>query len=109
MTLVFGGGTSTVQTFRKIGDASDMRIYKFTDGALAFSNEYFILVSGSAQGAVTGYGKFTQDGDALTLNVIRWAQSDGATTRNIKDVSFRAFFDGGVLSLPDGRSFDVVD
>jgi len=108
LTLVFGGGTSTIQTFKRIGDASDMRIYKFTDGAMVFSNGYFILVSGSAQGAVTGYGKFAREGDALTLNVIRWAQSDGVATRNLQDVSIRAFFDGSVLSLPDGRSFDVV-
>ncbi len=109
LSLVFGAGTSTIQTFKKIGDASDTRTYQFSNGSLALTNGYFILVSGSAQGAVTGYGKFEQAGDALTLNVIRWAQSDGVATRNLQDVSLRAFFDGSVLSLPDGKSFNVVD
>lgn len=109
LSLVFGGGTSTIQTFKRIGDASDTHTYQFSGGTMALSNGYFILVSGSAQGAVTGYGKFERSGDALTLDVIRWAQSDGVTTRNLQDVTIRAFFDGSVLSLPDGTSFNVVD
>jgi hypothetical protein len=107
LSLVFGAGTSTIQTFKKIGDGSDMRFYKFSDGAMTLTNGYFILVSGSVQGAVAGYGKFVQDGDALTLNVIRWSQSDGVNTRNLRDVSLQAYFDGTVLSLPDGKSFHV--
>ncbi|MFT6287972.1 MAG: hypothetical protein ACJA09_002729 [Alcanivorax sp.] len=108
LTLVFGGGTSTIQTFKKINDASNTRIYPFAHGRLALTNDYFILVAGNAEDAVTGYGTYTQEGDALTLNVIRWAQSDGKTTNNIQDTTLRASFDGSVLSLPDGKSFPVV-
>jgi hypothetical protein len=108
LSLVFAAGTSTIQTFKLIGDGSDMRSYQFADGSLALTNGYFVLVNGSAQGAVTGYGKYQQDGNALTLSVIRWSQSDGVATRNLKDVSINAFFDGEVLNLPDGKSFNVV-
>jgi hypothetical protein len=108
LTLVFGGGTSTIQTFKKINDASNTRIYPLTDGSLALANDYFILVTGNAKSAVTGYGKYTQAGNALTLNVIRWAQSDGETTTNVQGAILEASFDGTVLSLPDGKSFTVV-
>ncbi|RBP53577.1 hypothetical protein [Arenicella xantha] len=109
LTLVFGAGTSTIQTFKRIGDGNDMRVYQLADGTLALSDGYFVLVTGSAQGAVTGYGKFDQAGDVLTLNVIRWSQSDGITTRNLKDVSLKAFFDGKSLNLPDGKTFSVIN
>ncbi len=108
LTLVFGGGTSTIQTFKKINNASDTRIYPFADGSLALADDYFILVTGNAEGAVTGYGTYTQAGDALTLNVIRWSQSDGKTTANVQDTTLEASFDGTVLSLPDGKIFTVV-
>jgi hypothetical protein len=108
LTLVFGGGTSTVQTFTRINDASNTLIYPFADGALALVNDYFILVTGDEQSAVTGYGTYSRAGDALTLRVIRWAQSDGATTRNAKDVTLEAVFNGSELKLPDGQRFSVV-
>ena len=47
LTLVFGAGTSTIQTFKKIADGSDMQVYQLADGTLALTNGYFILVSGS--------------------------------------------------------------
>ncbi len=108
LTLVFGAGTSTVQTFDKISDASDTRVYAFEDGALALVDEYFILVNGDAQEAVTGYGTFTRSGNELTLNVIRWAQSDGKSTRNLRDVSLATSFDGKVLNLPGGKQLKVL-
>jgi hypothetical protein len=108
LTLVFGAGTSTIQTLKKINDASDTQIYPFADGSLALVNDYFILVTGNAEGAVTGYGKYTQAGTALTLNVIRWAQSNGETTVNSKGGILKASFDGTMFSLPDGKSFTLV-
>ena len=87
---------------------TDEQSHAFADGTLALSKDYFILVAGDAHSAVTGYGKYTQTGDALTLNVIRWAQSDGEATNNIQDTIMQASFDGSVLSLPDGKSFTVV-
>ncbi len=108
LTLVFGGGTSTVQTFKRIGDAVDARFYEFSTGALAFANGYFVLVNGDAQASVTGYGKYIQAGDSLSLSIIRWAESDGDSTRNLRDVTLDAFFDGSILTLPDGRGFAVV-
>lgn len=108
LTLVFGAGTSTIQTFRRLGDASDMQLYNFENGALAFADGYFILVTGDDESAVTGYGKYQRSANDLTLNVIRWAQSDGKTTENQQDVTLQASFDDKVLSLPDGKSFSVI-
>lgn len=108
LTLVFGGGTSTIQTFKRLNDAEDTRVYNFSDGAFALVDDYFILVTGDADSAVTGYGTYSRDGDSLTLNVIRWAQSDGKHTKNAQDIVLQASFDGNVLSLPDGKKFTVV-
>jgi hypothetical protein len=108
LTLVFGDGTSTVQTFTRINDASNTRIYMFADGALAPVNDYFNLVTGDEQRAAIGYGTYGRAGDALNLRVIRWAQSDRATTRNAKDVTLEAVFNRSELRLPDGQRFGVV-
>lgn len=108
LTLVFGAGTSTVQTFQKISDAGNTRVFTFKDGAMALVDDYFILVSGNKQAAVTGYGTFKQSGNDLTLNVIRWAQSDGKNTRNLQDVTLDTSFDGKVLNLPGGRQLTVT-
>ena len=82
-----------------------MQVYQLADGKLALSDGYFILVSASPQGSVSGHGKYEQNGNVLTLNVISWSQGDGLSIRNLKDVSFKAFFDGKTLNLPDGKTF----
>ena len=109
LTLVFGGGTSTVQTFRRLGNGTDLELFHFTDGALAFSDGYFILVIGSAQRAVTGYGTYERDGERLTLNAIRWAASDGSGVINLRDAQVPTVFDGAALTLPGGQRFAVVN
>lgn len=108
LSLIFGGGTSTIQTFEFLGDAADAQIYQLSDGALAFANGYFILVSGDGARATTGYGTYEHKGSKLTLSVVRWAQSDGQSTVNSRDTTLTASFDGQVLSLPDGQRFTVV-
>lgn len=107
LTLIFGGGTSTVQTFSKLGDARDTRLYSLQDGALAFADGHFILVVGDANRVVSGYGRYTQSDETLKLAVIRWAESDGNTVTNLKDVTLSASFDESVLVLEDGRRFNV--
>ena len=108
LTLVFGAGTSTVQTFNRIGNADDMRVFNFSNGALAFADGYFILVTGDSESATTGYGKYKQKENTLTLDIIRWSQSDGGSTINQKDITLQAAFDGKVLQLPNGQSFSVI-
>lgn len=108
LSLVFGGGTSTVQTFRHLGHAEDAKIYGFADGALAFADGYFILVIGSAEQAITGYGQYELDGSMLNLDLVRWSASDGKTAINLKDSSLTARFDGKRLTLPSGMGFDVI-
>ena len=108
LTLVFGGGTSTVQTFRRLGDGADLRLYRFGDGALAFTGDFFILVIGNAQRAVTGYGTYARDGSSLALQAVRWSASDGRGVINLRDTEVPAIFDEHVLMLPGGQSFAVV-
>lgn len=104
LTLVFGSGT--VQEFEYLGPGAGT-IHALEDGTLAFADDYFILVQGNDDGAVTGYGRFEKEGDELQLDVIRWSETDGSGARNRKDTVLQATFDGEALILPDGRRFNV--
>jgi|GEM_PF-3321825 len=108
LTLIFGMGTSTVQTFEWVGPGEG-ELSSLENGSLALVDGHFILVEGDASSATTGYGTYTQDGEDLTLQVIRWAEADASGAKNLKDVSLQASFDGKALTLEDGRSFTVVN
>ncbi len=105
LTLVFGSGT--VQKFRQIGPA-DGDIYKLEQGALAFVDGHFVLVSGDEKGVVTGYGKASKKGTGYTLEIIRWSEATPAKAISRKDGTIKASFDGKTFTLADGRSFKVV-
>lgn len=107
LTLIFGKGTSTVQTMEYVGPGEG-ELYSLQDGTFALVDGHFVLVQGNADGVVTGYGTFEKDGESLALNVIRWAEGDSAGATNKKDVVVNATFDGKRLTLEDGRSFDVT-
>ncbi len=107
LTIVFGSGTT--QTLNRLGDAADTRLFKFEDGALAFANGYFILVAGDEERVVSGYGRYREDGPELSFEVIRWAESDGATVINKRDVAMTAKLNAKALRLEDGREFPIVD
>lgn len=109
LTLVFGGGTSTVQTFERVGDAKDTRLYRLQDGGLAFADDHFILVVGNDESVVSGYGRYRQQGAKLQLDVIRWAESDGTRVSNRRNLTLNANFDERELVLDDGRRFAVLD
>ena len=108
LTLTFGGGTSTVQTFSRLGDAQDTRLFRMADGALALSDGYFILVSGNDTEVVSAYGRYEQEGSALALQVIRWAESDGKTVLNFRDRLVTATLQPDALVLEDGRRFPIA-
>ncbi len=107
LTIVFGSGTT--QTLNRLGDAADTRLYKFEDGALAFANGYFILVAGDEERVVSGYGRYRENGPELTFEVIRWAESDGATVINKRDIAMTAELDAEALRLDDGREFPIIN
>jgi hypothetical protein len=107
LILVFSKGTGTVQNFERIGPGAG-EIYSLSNGALAFVDGYFILVDGDDSGVVAAYGTFEKAGEALTLNVIRWTESDQSTASNLGDTSIQATFDGQSLTLENGRSFAVA-
>lgn len=107
LTLVFGRGTSTVQTFERVGPGEG-ELYSLEDGTLALVDGHFVLVQGNESSSVTGYGTYEKDGEALTLTVIRWTEADAAGATNRQDVVVQATFDGEQLKLEDGRSFDVT-
>ncbi|MDT8319702.1 MAG: hypothetical protein RQ826_04175 [Xanthomonadales bacterium] len=108
LTLIFGKGTSTVQTMEYVGPGEG-DLYHLENGTLALVDGHFVLVHGDENGVVTGYGRFEKDGEALTLNVIRWAEADAASATNRRDIAMQATFDGRQLTLEDGRSFLVTD
>lgn len=106
LTLIFGMGTSTVQTFERVGPGKGEQ-YALEQGSLAFVDGYFILVEGDESSATSAYGTFEKDGENLTLQVIRWAESSSSSATNLRETSLEASFDGKTLSLADGRSFKV--
>ena len=109
LTLIFSAGEGTVQTFRRIGDATDTELYQFAGGALAFADDRFILVIGDEYSAVTGYGAYERDGDTLLLNAVRWAASEGENVINLRDAPISVRFDGRALTLPGGQEFLVIE
>ncbi|GAB5413655.1 MAG: hypothetical protein Cons2KO_12580 [Congregibacter sp.] len=108
LTLIFGGGTSTVQTFTKISDADNTEIFPFADGGLALVDGHFILVIGNEAQAVTGYGGYERNGNTLQLMATRWAASDGEKVLNLRDAALTVTFDGSTLTLPSGQRFSVI-
>ena len=109
LTLVFSAGEGTVQTFQRLGDGRDTRLYQFADGALAFTDDYFILVIGDEREAVTGYGGYRQAGDVLVLDAVRWAASNGERVLNLRDAPVSVRFDEKTLTLPGGRVIPVLE
>ena len=107
LTLVFSMGTGTVQEFSYVGPG-DGELYPLANGAFALVDGHFILVDGDETGVTTGYGTFDRDGERLTIDVMRWAESDGATTTNLKDTTIGATFDGRTLTLDGGKRFPVT-
>ncbi|QIB64137.1 hypothetical protein [Kineobactrum salinum] len=105
LTLVFGSGT--VQTLRRIGDASDATIVALEDGMMALVDDHFIVVSGDDSYAVTGYGRYHQAGERYFIDVIRWVETDGKETVSARSAVITAHFDGKSLRLPGGRVLKV--
>jgi len=106
LTLIFGMGTSTVQSFERVGPGEG-EVYALERGSLAMVDGHFVLVEGDATSATSGYGTYVQDGENLTLQVTRWTDADATSATNFRDISLEATFDGKALSLADGRSFKV--
>ena len=107
LTLTFGGGTSTVQTFSRLGSGADAQLFTLEDGSLALADGYFILVVGNSDRVISGYGRYEQDDSELSLDVIRWAESDGIAVRNLRDVTLGATITDRALELDDGRRFAI--
>ena len=105
LSLTFGSGT--IQTFERIGPGQG-ELYTLQQGRLAFVDGYFILVTGSDNGTVTGYGKFEKDNDIYSLEIIRWAETEASVPAYYRDVTIEAKFDGKSLILSDGRKFDIT-
>lgn len=105
MKIVFD--TGTVQTFKRLGPGNG-QIHKLEKGVFALVDGHFVLVDGDAQGVVSGYGTYKNQGTSYDLNVERWAESTPGKAINKRDFAAKATFDGKTLKLADGRSFAVV-
>lgn len=108
LTLQFGAGTSTIQTFKYLGDARDAVLYQLENGTLALADGYFILVVGDDNAAVTGYGNFERSGGDMTLSIIRWAESNGERVDNLQSGTLSAALTDDALTLADGRRFTIT-
>lgn len=105
LTLTFGSGT--VQTFTRI-PVRHLRAYAFAEGRLVLADTRFLLVAGTPEGSVSGYGLYDRTGDTLTLHAKRWAVSDEASAEIRADALITARFDGTTLDLGDGHRFTVM-
>ncbi|MEM6576003.1 MAG: hypothetical protein AAF736_17135 [Pseudomonadota bacterium] len=108
LTLIFGMGTSTVQEFSRVGPGEG-QLYRLENGALALVDNHFILVDGSENQVTSGYGTYEQEGESLSLQVIRWSEAETDSATNLMDVALEATFDGQSLVLADGRAFRVSE
>lgn len=107
LTLVFDMGKGTVQRFEHVGPGEG-EVHALKDGMLALVDGHLVLVQGDANGSVSGYGTYTRDGEELTVKVIRWTDASDTRVTNLRDQSLKLRIDGGQLTLPDGRSFEIV-
>lgn len=105
LTLVFGSGT--VQTLRRIDDATEATVVDLEHGMMALVNDHFIVVSGDDTYAVTGYGRYRQEGERYFIDVSRWVETDGKETISARSAVITAHFDGKSLRLPGGRVLKV--
>lgn len=105
LTLTFASGT--VQTFERLGPGVGT-VYPIEGGQFALVDDHFILIHGTPEGTVNGFGTFSRDGDALELQVTRWSEGTPASATNQRDVTMEASFDGIALTLDDGRTFEVI-
>ena len=106
LTLTFTR-SGTVQIFELAGPGEG-EVYKLENGALAFVDDYFILVSGDEDGVDTGYGRYESEDDAIRLNIDYWTSANKSSTTNTNHTSMNAKFDGRDLTLEDGRRFRVL-
>ena len=106
LTLTFTR-SGTVQIFELAGPGEG-EVYKLDNGALAFVDDYFILVSGDEDGVDTGYGRYESENDAIRLSIDYWTSANKSSTTNTNHTSMNATFDGRDLTLEDGRRFRVL-
>jgi hypothetical protein len=104
MTVVFG--TGTIQKFRRIGPANGT-IHSLENGMLAWIDGHFVLVEGTEQGIVTGFGTYERAGSSYDLQVTQWAEASGAKVSYARNRSMKATFDGRTLTLAGGKRFKV--
>lgn len=104
MDLVFGSGT--IQKFRKVGPGQG-KVYPLERGALALVDGRFILVSEAGEVVTAGSGKYTQQGNTLTLDAERWFSSTGGKATYARG-PMTASFDGRTLTLPAGTVLKVA-
>ena len=106
LTLTFKR-SGTVQIFELAGPGEG-EVYKLENGALAFVDDYFILVSGDENGVETGYGSYESKDNAFRLDITYWTTATASSASNTNHTGMNATFDGHVLALEDGRRFQVV-
>ena len=76
-------------------------------GTLALTDRHFILVTEPEGGWLAGSGCYEKTGDDLRLEAMRWFEVRDGMANYAADETFEATFDGKMLKLGDGHSFQV--
>lgn len=76
-------------------------------GMLALTDWHFILVTEPEGGWLAGSGRYQRTGNNIRLEAMRWFEVRDNEADYAADETFEATFDGNVLTLTDGHSFQV--
>ena len=106
MVLTFGG--RVVQTFKRVKITGTPRIIRLNQGYMSMVDNRIILVTAKGANAVAGYGTYKQNGNSLTIETERWFSVVDNKVANLKNKNVEATFDGKVLTIAGGPSFQVV-
>lgn len=104
LSLKFESGA--IHKLDRVGEGNGA-LHVLTDGAVAFVDGRFILVSGAADRSTMGHGTFRSDGRTYSLDAARWAETQRDSISYRRNVALQVIFDGSTLLLDDGRSFRV--
>ena len=76
-------------------------------GMLALTDRHFILVTEPEGGWLAGSGRYQRTGHDIRFEAMRWFEVRDGKADYAADETFEATFDGKVLTLTDGHSFQV--
>ncbi len=74
---------------------------------LALTDQHFVLVTEPEGGWLAGSGRYKRKEHDIRLEAMRWFEVRDGKADYAADETFEATFDGKMLKLADGPSFQV--